>query len=75
MRAEVNFFVKKCRICQYAKGRKHNTGLYQPLPILERSWDAICMDFVLGFTRTQKGSDSIFVGVEKFAKMAHFIPC
>jgi hypothetical protein len=33
MREEVKKIVNKCRICQYAKGRQQNNGLYQPLPI------------------------------------------
>jgi hypothetical protein len=57
----VKRFVNRCNIFQYAKGKKQNTGLYKPFPIPYRPWDAIRMDFVLGLTRTQGGSDSIFV--------------
>jgi hypothetical protein len=35
MREDLKRFVNKCKICKYAKGKKHNTGLYQPLPIPE----------------------------------------
>ena len=74
MRSEVEKYVKNCKICQYAKRKSQNIGLYKPLPIPNRPWDMISINFVLGFPKTQKGNDSIFVAVEIFSKMAHFIP-
>ena len=52
MRVDVQKFVRRCQICQHGKGRQQNTGLYHPLPIPKKPWDAVSMDFVLGFPRT-----------------------
>ena len=72
---DVANLIKQCRTCSLAKQRKQNIGLYTPLPVPIRPWEDVSMDFILGLPRTPKRHDSIFVVVDRFSKMAQFIPC
>ncbi|XP_060177884.1 uncharacterized protein LOC132607823 [Lycium barbarum] len=67
--------IERCESYKRAKMHGRYKGLYEPLPIPTTPWEHISMDFVLGLPRTQEGKDSIFVVVDRFSKMAHFILC
>jgi len=75
MRRDVERFVVRYTTCQKAKSRLNPHNLCIPLPVPSAPWEDISMDFVLGLPRTKKGRDSVFVVVDRFLKMAHFIPC
>jgi hypothetical protein len=75
MRRDVERFMARCTTCQYAKSRLNPHGFYMRLPVPSVPWKDILMDFVLGLPHTQKWRDSIFVVVDQFSMMAHFIRC
>jgi hypothetical protein len=74
MRRDVERYVSRCMTCNKAKSRLNPHGLYMPLPIPIVPWEDISMNFVLGFPRTKRGRVIIFMVVDHFSKMAHFIP-
>lgn len=74
MKRAVLKFVAECDTCQRNKNETvASPGLLQPLPIPDRLWSDISMDFIEGLpTSTQKSV--IFVVVDRLSKYAHFIP-
>jgi hypothetical protein len=75
MRRNVDRYVSQCTTCNKAKSRLNPHSLYMPLPVPRVPWEDISMNFVLGLPRTKRGRDDIFVVVDRFSKMTHFIPC
>ncbi|MCO5570738.1 hypothetical protein L7F22_024466 [Adiantum nelumboides] len=76
MQQDVVKYVKACHSCQIMKAsRQLPQGLLQPLPVPKERWESISMDFITTLARTTKGNAQILVIVDRFSKMAHFIPC
>jgi hypothetical protein len=64
--------IRECTTCQQNKSEQtHPTGLLQPLPIPEKKWESISMDFITGLPHVQ-GKDCIFIVVDRLTKFAHF---
>ena len=75
MKRQIAEYVAKCDIyCRVKADHQRPVGLLQPLSIPEWKWDAISMDFVTGLPRSPKGNDAIWVIVDRFSKLAHFLP-
>jgi hypothetical protein len=53
---------------------RHPTGLLHPLPIPERKWEVVTIDFVTKFPKKERQHDSIMVVVDKLTKVSHFVP-
>src|SRR4051812_13494044 len=75
MKQDIARYVEECDVCRRVKAEHQRpAGTLQPLSIPEWKWDKIEMDVVTGFPRSQKGHDAIFVVIDRFSKVAHFLP-
>ena len=64
-----------CIVYKKDKSKVNPHGLYTPLPVPKYPWTNISMDFVMGLPKTKNEKDFVFMVVDRFSKMAHFIPC
>ena len=74
MDEHITEYVRTCDVCQRSKTiRPKKFGLLEPIDVPMRLWNAISMDFIVGLPESQ-GYTRIWVIVDGFLKMAHFIP-
>jgi hypothetical protein len=67
-------YVTFCSTCIRAKKRNYKLhGTLKPLPIPEGPWQWTESDHIVKLPKS-KGFDSIYMVVNRFTKMAHFIP-
>jgi hypothetical protein len=75
MNQDIIDYVSSCDLCARTKvPRQLKQGLLQPLPIAEKSWNDLSVDFVVDLPKS-RNCDSIMVVVDRRTKMSHFIGC
>ncbi|KAI2647999.1 Transposon Tf2-9 polyprotein [Labeo rohita] len=68
MTADTSTFVKSCQICAQSKTPKElPSGLLQPLPIPQRPWSHLSIDFVTDLPPSQEFT-TILVIIDRFSK-------
>jgi len=67
-------FVKSCPECQQNRVSRHQPyGLSSPLELPYAPWQSIAMDIIMELP-VSEGCDQLWVIVDRFTKMAHFLP-
>ncbi|KAI2655842.1 Transposon Tf2-6 polyprotein [Labeo rohita] len=74
LRLDTINFVKACTACNTAKvPRRLPAGLLQPLPVPQRPWSHIAVDFVTDLP-VSNGHTTVLSVVDRFSKACRFIP-
>jgi RNase H-like domain found in reverse transcriptase/Reverse transcriptase (RNA-dependent DNA polymerase)/Integrase zinc binding domain/Chromo (CHRromatin Organisation MOdifier) domain/Aspartyl protease len=75
-RRDTHAYIKKCLSCARNKPAMQKPyGMLSPLPVPEKPWDSVSMDFITDLPKTTNKNDAILVVVDRLTKMTHFIPC
>src|SRR3979490_3231617 len=70
----VGQYVKICDLCTRTKARRQPpSGELEPLPIPERRWDTISVDFIVELPKAHR-HDAVMNVVDSVSKKAHFLP-
>jgi hypothetical protein len=75
MNDDIERFVRNCHACRRSTVPRDKTpGLLHPLPIADRPWQHLSVDFK-SFPKDRRGFDTIAVFVDRFGKRPISIPC
>ena len=78
LEATIKTYVETCEVCQRTKAPRHRPyGELQSLPRPERPWCEVSMDFITDLPVCRQGNDeydSILVVVDRYTKMAKYLP-
>lgn len=76
LRKTVAAFVKSCDTCHRIKSsRTRPAGLLNPLPVPDRPFGSVGMDFITGLPPDKDGNDAICVFVDRLTKTGRFEAC
>ncbi|KAL0204491.1 hypothetical protein M9458_002509, partial [Cirrhinus mrigala] len=74
LRSDTITFIKNCSVCNTSKTpRQLPAGLLQPLPVPNRPWSHIAVDFVTDLPSSH-GQTTILSVIDRFSKGCRFIP-
>ena len=75
MLKDVDQYVANCHSCRRLRSSQHlKFQVLRPLPVPEKPWEDISIDFVVGVPECE-WFDAMWVVVDRLSKMRHFIPC
>ncbi|KAI4885455.1 hypothetical protein NFI96_014403 [Prochilodus magdalenae] len=74
MRSDIHRFIASCTVCAKSKTpRTLPAGKLQPLPVPNRPWSHIAVDFVTDLPKSQ-GMTVILIVIDRFSRGVRFVP-
>jgi transposase InsO family protein len=75
MYSDIDRYIRNCHPCRRADVPRDKTpGFLHPLPVPERPWQHVTMDFK-SMPKDQHGYDNVFVVIDRLSKQSISMPC
>jgi hypothetical protein len=75
LQQDVSKYIRSCTSYVISKPTIKKQGLYTPLPIPEKLWDSISMDYMSGLSSAKHTNDCVFVVIDWFSNMDILTTC